>query len=220
MPVFGTLADGIREFRHNAVPLLVVAAVVFVPLDLIAAFVDDTRGWGDVSGARFVVAWSVMAIGYGVAYAIAVRMLSTPRVSVGQRVAEALGTAARRLPTIIAVTVVVLVGTLAGLIALIVPGLILLVWWLLAYQAVMIEGRPWRAALRRSRELARGRFWPLLACALIISGSYLAADYAAWRIASKALPDTLAAWLAGAFVDGVITPLQAAITTTIYRRAV
>jgi hypothetical protein len=51
-------------------------------------------------------------------------------------------------------------AVLAGLIALVIPGIYLYIALSLAFAAYIVEGRSGAAALRRSRELVRGRWWP------------------------------------------------------------
>lgn len=46
-----------------------------------------------------------------------------------------------------------------GIVIFIVPGLLFLVWFALAGQVAVLEGRTFLSALRRSRELVRGRGW-------------------------------------------------------------
>ena len=61
-------------------------------------------------------------------------------------------------PTVIT-TVVVTVIMLAGFFALVVPGVIFSVWFAFAIFLTIIEGLPWREALRASRRLTSGRWF-------------------------------------------------------------
>jgi len=49
-----------------------------------------------------------------------------------------------------------------GIMIFVVPGLLLLVWFALAGQVAVLEGRTFWSALRRSRELVKGRGWRVL----------------------------------------------------------
>lgn len=53
------------------------------------------------------------------------------------------------------------VGVVIGLIAFLIPGLILLTLWFVAAPVVVLERPPGLQALRRSRELVRGNGWPV-----------------------------------------------------------
>lgn len=68
--------------------------------------------------------------------------------------------------------------TALGLIALIVPGIIVSVMLWVAVPAVVLERAGARAALRRSRELTRGRLWKLFLLGLIIGLADLVVEYA------------------------------------------
>jgi len=58
----------------------------------------------------------------------------------------------------------ILVGlaVLAGLILLIVPGVVFAVWFVFALYAMLIDGKRGREALKYSRELVKGRWWSVL----------------------------------------------------------
>lgn len=73
-----------------------------------------------------------------------------------------------------------------ALLALVIPGLYLVVAWALAVPVLLVENRKGMAALSRSRELIRGRWWPTLGLLFLVGG-------------------------AGAIVSGVLTPLVAGL---------
>lgn len=60
-----------------------------------------------------------------------------------------------------------------GLVLLIVPGIIFAVWFSFSRFVVIKEGLGVRASLKRSRELVRGRFWPILGRYLVFFVVYL-----------------------------------------------
>ena len=62
---------------------------------------------------------------------------------------------------VLGVSLVVFLGVLLGLIALVIPGLMLLTAWLVAVPAVAIEREGVREGLARSTELTRGHRWPI-----------------------------------------------------------
>ena len=64
--------------------------------------------------------------------------------------------AARRAPTLMLASIVASLGIAFGFFLLVVPGLLLAVWWSLMVPAVVLEGHGPRGALRRSRDLVRG----------------------------------------------------------------
>jgi hypothetical protein len=68
---------------------------------------------------------------------------------------------------LVAVIGITLAGLAAGIVLLVIPAIILLVWWLYAPITVVAEGRSVREAFTRSTALSKGAFWWTL-------GSYLA----------------------------------------------
>ena len=67
-----------------------------------------------------------------------------------------------------AALLIVAVGVAAGFVLLVVPGVFLLVLWLFAGQAAVIEGRGPRAALVRSAELVKGGWVPVFVTFLVV----------------------------------------------------
>jgi cold shock CspA family protein len=64
--------------------------------------------------------------------------------------------------------IVIGLGTMLGMILLIVPGIILAVMWSVATGAVVVEGRGVMESLQRSRDLTRGHRWPIFGLAVIL----------------------------------------------------
>src|SRR5262249_19814136 len=69
--------------------------------------------------------------------------------------------AGRRFFSLLGAAIVYPLGILLGLVALIVPGLIAAARWCLMAPGIMLEERGTFDALERSRELVRGRTWPV-----------------------------------------------------------
>ena len=116
------------------------------------------------------------------------------------------------------VTTSVAIGTLA----LIVPGLLILLAWTLTAQVAALENRGFAGSLRRSAELARGHRWALLgllvalefgaACAAV--GARLASGGSLLRL-SPSDPALLAYGIAPA-VAGVVATVNAVMLATVY----
>jgi hypothetical protein len=160
-----------------------------------------------------------LALGGSLAYAAAIAAIAVEPEGATEEARTpfaALRDATSRWPTVLALAVVGSIGVLVGLALLVVPGIVLLVWWLLAYQGALIEQLGWRASLGRSRELARGHFWQLLVVALVAIGSTAIVDYATFRVAEAALPGFVAGWVGGVVADTFGMAVVAALTTAAY----
>lgn len=81
---------------------------------------------------------------------------------------RALGSAARTAPLLIALGLVMGIAVVLGLVALVVPGIMLLIIWTVAPAALANERSGILAALGRSRMLTKGARWAILGIVLII----------------------------------------------------
>jgi hypothetical protein len=81
---------------------------------------------------------------------------------------QALGSTARAAPLLIALGLVMGIAVVLGMVALVVPGIILLIMWAVAPAALAYERSGILAALGRSRMLTKGARWAILGIVLII----------------------------------------------------
>jgi hypothetical protein len=126
---------------------------------------------------------------------------------------QTLGAIARRIPygRLVLVDLLFALIVVVGILLLVVPGIVFLVWFGLAGPVVEIEKRGPLAALRRSRELVRGSFWRVLAIVLPVGIATNALVDAGGELGSLALGDSLAGDWAGSALGGMLgTPLYAA----------
>jgi hypothetical protein len=61
------------------------------------------------------------------------------------------------------------IATFAGLIALVIPGLAMAIWFQFVGQVVILENRSYLDALRRCRELVRGAWWRTFGWVVVIN---------------------------------------------------
>jgi hypothetical protein len=73
----------------------------------------------------------------------------------------------RVLPVVSAAEIVANIGIIAGLVALIVPGILLALQWSVVAQAAAVEDGGWLPALRRSRQLTEGHYWHIIGLFLV-----------------------------------------------------
>ena len=62
-----TFSEAGDILRRNVFALLVIGGLVFVPLDLVTAVIDDERGWGDASWAELTLSTLLLALGASLA---------------------------------------------------------------------------------------------------------------------------------------------------------
>jgi hypothetical protein len=138
---------------------------------------------------------------------------------------ESLRFAAERLGATLWLSILVVVGVIAGTLAFVVPGIWLMIAWSVAIPAMLVEGKRGAKALGRSLELVRGRWWAtlgrLLVAYILVSVVTAAASFALLLPALVIVDDTSFGALvlehaANLLVSLVTTPFIAAVTTLVY----
>jgi hypothetical protein len=133
--------------------------------------------------------------------------------------------ALRRLPALIGLYVLQLLGLIVAFILLIIPGVYLYAAWSVQTPALMLEGlRPWRA-LGRSRRLVRHRWWPVAGVILLLNlltallGQALRTllDGVDGFSSHPGLVAAVLAYVLGGIVASLLTqPIIASVTTVLY----
>jgi Membrane domain of glycerophosphoryl diester phosphodiesterase len=194
---------------------LLIVALVLAPLELAIAILDPgfsllAGGWwawvGITSAITLVVfPWVSGALVHDVAE--------------GDRaVTEPYARTWDRLPDLIVSAVVTTVGTALGMVAFIVPGLILFARWALIVPLIVLEHAPWRAALARSNELVRGRTAEVLAIFIVLTMIGLVLVAVPVLVGYFVLDGVLGAWLATMAVDTVFIAFYAFAPFVLYGR--
>jgi hypothetical protein len=160
-----------RLYGRYPVLFLILAAGVIVPFDLIVLAIT---GGGAYSQADTSVSTQVVV---GVLGAILISpLISALHVHAVADVRQAqdphLGSVARRgltvLPVVAAATIMSGLGIGLGLIALIVPGVILFFRWAVVAQVAAIDHEGWLEALRGSRRLTAGNYTHIFLLFLLV----------------------------------------------------
>lgn len=165
------LARAWAMYRREPMLFLVLTAVTVVPVGILTSIAGAAAA-DTVSGTRAAAITAIALIPAllllpvsGAAVAVAtVRRLGGDHVGAGATL-ELVGV---RFWVLFGALVLVTAGVIVGLIALIIPGIALMVLWLFAGEAVVIEGRGVRDALHRSQALVRGSWWTVFAAWLLI----------------------------------------------------
>jgi hypothetical protein len=121
------------------------------------------------------------------------------------------------LARIIWVTLLTIVGVLAGLVALIIPCFILITYWSVATQTVVVERTSVFEAFGRSFDLVRGNAWRVFGYILIL-GLVSLLLLGLSMIASIPFGTGLVGKLVGAFISNALTMPVAAIGPAVLYR--
>lgn len=71
--------------------------------------------------------------------------------------------------TYLAVSILVGIAILLGLIALVIPGIILTVWFIFSTNIVVLEGKGIIDSIKQSREYVKGKWWPVFVRLLVLA---------------------------------------------------
>lgn len=110
-------------------------------------------------------------------------------------------------------------GIAAGMILLVVPGLVLLTWWALLSPVLVLEHTGVGGAFARSRELVRGHGWTVFGVMLATGLLSLVADSVLTGILGF-LPGLLGRWIGGALSGAIVAPFGAIAVTIMYFKLV
>jgi hypothetical protein len=206
-----------RTYWHWAPSLLLLAVVVFIPLGLIHALTLEANiGSYDLSGglkllAIFGAVLALAATGLvgEVFYTGAVSILLThPHDGKPPSIREIAGMVKYR--PLIAIDLLYGFAVAVGLIFFFIPGVLVFVWFGLSAPVVEIEHRSIRAALRRSVELVRHKFWIV---ALVLIPIEIVGDVLT-NLATEAThglfgSEFICEWLADVLANIAFTPFYA-----------
>ncbi len=213
-PTEGVLHEAWGLYKAHWQHLIAVAGVIFIAVALIGAVATEI--FEPALGA--LVGFVVTLLGYFLVQGALVRAVADIRdgradLSVG----ETLRVAWERIGPLATVSSLAFVAIVVGLVLFVVPGLVLLTWWILIVPAVMLENAGARRAFGRSRELVRGWGWSVFGVIILTVLVLLGVS-----IALEVVLSPLADWLQGYasdIVTGTLTaPFAALAWTLLYYR--
>jgi hypothetical protein len=149
---------------------LSLAGPVIIPYELIVLL---ATGNGPLAQGRdgFVAGLIVDLVTIGLigplVSALHVRAIGEIGDGIVPRPADVAKASLNALPTVSVAVVLTYFGALLGLVALIVPGVLLWLRWTVVAQAAAMEDEGWKAALRRSRELTKDNYGHVFAVLLL-----------------------------------------------------
>jgi hypothetical protein len=108
-------------------------------------------------------------------------------------------------------------GIILGLLLLIIPGLVLLTWWVLVIPVIVLEQRSAGEAFGRSRELVRGHGWSVFGV-IVLTILVLVAVGAAVEIVLSPFADWLQTFVSDVVGGSLTAPFAALAWTTLYYR--
>jgi hypothetical protein len=176
------LSTAFQLYRRHWRPLLAIAAVVVVPLTLLQyLFGDWIRSRGEVTGYQEIstATWAVGAAGlvaglagllmYLVLTGAITRAVAAEVAGQDPSLEQSYRFGFHRLGSVLLVSVLVGLATIAGFILFIIPGIWIGVRLAVSVEALVVEGRRGTQAMGRSWELVGGHWWHAFG-ALVVAG--------------------------------------------------
>lgn len=200
-------------YRAHPGYLIGIAAVVFVPLGVIGGVLAGL-GWPGVLAANLLSLAAIFLV-QG-ALVKAVEDLRDGRADLG--IAGSFGHAGGRLVALACAGILAIVGICIGLALLIVPGLVLLTWWLVVSPVIMIEHRSVLESFGRSRQLVEGSGWPVFGVAVLTLLVILLVGFVLALALSPIDSDSWKTLIGQAVTNSLAAPFAAVAWTLTYFR--
>jgi len=180
----GVLDSGFKLYRESlsqAYVLAAVGALVTAPVNLLQPYVAHATVTASLAGmvGLGVIVMTVVAI---VLYAALIARIDAAARGAPISLGEALALGLQRMPAMFLSWLVFGIVVAIGLVLLVIPGLIFMIWLVFAPFAVVIERRGPLASLSYSREIVRGHWWRT-AVLLTIIGIVLMVVYLIFAVA-------------------------------------
>ena len=199
-------------YRAHWIHLVAIAAVIYVPLGAVSAALA-LGGWPGILAANILNLAAIFPVQGAVVKAV-------EDVRDGRRdlsVAATLRHAGNRLMVLAVAGVLAALGIIGGLALLVVPGLVLLTWWLVLAPVIMLERCGVAHGFGRSRELVRGSAWPVFGV-VVLTLLVLLAFSLALGIALTPLGNVARGFLQAAIGQTLAAPFAAVAWTLTYFR--
>jgi hypothetical protein len=233
----GEMLDaGIRLFRHRFGTLVACVLVVVVPLTIIGTIItastDDTAydvnapaSESSAAVAGYLVSVALQSLGAALAVAACFKAISAAYLGERAGAGDSLGLLVSRVIPLVIAWVVIVVISIAGFVALIIPGIWLSVKLCMTFSAIAFERTGPFAAIGRSWRLTRGNWWRVFGTLFVVFLIAFVINFALTAVLGivAATTDTLSE-LAFAVLATFITlltyvltyPLWASVLTVIY----
>ena len=194
---------------------LIVVALLLAPLELALALIDPEVSRGSAGWWLWVAFSSAVTL---VAFPWMIGALVHDVATDDRAPTEPYARTRDRLPDLLISAVVTTVGILLGLIAFLVPGLILLARWALIVPLIVLERAPWRLALARSNQLVQGRTAAVLAIFVLLTLIGIVLVAIPVGVAYFLLGGVIGAWLASMAINTVFIAFYAFAPFVLYQK--
>jgi hypothetical protein len=155
------IADAVGLYRRYPLIFPVLAAAVIVPYDAVILGITGSGALTESSlsaGVGFLLTLIEWCLVGPLISALHVHAVREAREGQTPRLAPVIRQGLRVLPVVAAASIISGLGIAVGLVALVIPGVILSLRWIVVAQSAAIDHEGWIPALRRSAELTDERY--------------------------------------------------------------
>lgn len=197
------------HWRH----FIPIALVVYLVLSLFTLLLVALLGWVGALAAVFVT----LAGAFWVQGALVVAIQDVRDGHAHLSLGETLGRVRPRINTLGLAGLLAAFAITIGLILFIVPGLVLLTWWILIVPVIMLEGTGVSEAFGRSRQLVSGNGWNVFGV-IVLTILVLIAIGIVVSLALFWLPDGVQSYVQNIISSSLSAPFAALAWTILYYR--
>ena len=212
-PTDGVISEAWEAFKGHWRHLVPIALVVYLAVGLISIVLVALLTW--VGAILSFVIGLVALFWVQGALVKAVEDIRDGRADLS--LGETYERVRPQLPAIIVAGLLAGLGIALGLVLLIVPGLILLTWWIVIIPVIVLEGRSAGEAFSRSRELVRGHGWNVFGV-IVLTILLVIAFQIVLGLLLIPVSDWLRSFISNLVSGTVVTPFIVLVWTTLYYR--
>jgi hypothetical protein len=234
----GEILDaGFKLYFRNWTKLAATVAIVVVPVQIINAVVREStykfvrdgtpyylasdKGAYQAGQIVILILTAIVAL---LVVAAAFRAVSEAYLGHSPSVGASLRFAVGKLPSLLWLDILIILGVVLGLVLIIIPGIFAYVLWSVSVPVLMVEGLKGTSAIGRSRELVTGRWWATFAVLLVSVLLTQVVAFVVARVVSDAFLTHTNSVAAYAIVVALLTiasqvlllPVVVAVTTVLY----
>ncbi len=166
------VADTVGLYRRYPLLFPALAGAVVVPYDAVVLGATGSGALTESSlstGVQYLLALIDWCLVGPLISALHVHAVREAREGLAPRIAPVARQGLRVLPVVVAASIISGLGIAVGLVALVVPGVILSLRWMVVAQSAAIDHEGWIPALRRSADLTDERYGHVFVFAIYLT---------------------------------------------------
>jgi hypothetical protein len=212
-PTDGVIREAWDLYKAHWRHLFPISFVVYLSIAIVSALLTAALTW---LGALMAAVISLVGLFWVQgALATAVEDVRDGRPDLSIR--ETFDRVRPQLAAIVVAGVIAAIGVVLGLLLLIVPGLVLMTWWVLVIPVIALERTSADAAFGRSRELVRGYGWSVFGT-IVLTVLVLIGFGIVLGIALTPFADWLRSFVSSVVSGTLTAPFIALVWTLLYLR--